>query len=269
MAFPRLNNISFWLLPPALLLLLMSSLVENGAGTGWTVKNKDKQSPNCKVRAIKHHSMRETPLLKFLSRSERTRYNTKKQKFGKNYSPKFKFYESNKKLEVKMFLTRGQSAWVKSNFSTLTHQRLNVMQPNDEWFLQWLVGMTDGDGYFSILRQGDKWNLTFKISQSSYNLRVLYFIKKQLGVGKVSIESNRHMASFIIRDRRTLGSVIIPIFNKYSLLTSKYFNYDKFKQAYFILENPALTKLERNKLLEALKCTSPSLLRREEYISPA
>ena len=37
MAFPRLNNISFWLLPPALLLLLSSSLVESGAGTGWTV----------------------------------------------------------------------------------------------------------------------------------------------------------------------------------------------------------------------------------------
>ena len=37
MAFPRLNNISFWLLPPALLLLISSSLVEAGAGTGWTV----------------------------------------------------------------------------------------------------------------------------------------------------------------------------------------------------------------------------------------
>ena len=37
MAFPRLNNISFWLLPPALILLLASSFVENGAGTGWTV----------------------------------------------------------------------------------------------------------------------------------------------------------------------------------------------------------------------------------------
>lgn len=36
-AFPRLNNISFWLLPPALLLLVSSSLVEAGAGTGWTV----------------------------------------------------------------------------------------------------------------------------------------------------------------------------------------------------------------------------------------
>jgi len=37
MAFPRLNNFSFWLLPPALLLLLASSAVESGMGTGWTV----------------------------------------------------------------------------------------------------------------------------------------------------------------------------------------------------------------------------------------
>lgn len=67
MAFPRLNNISFWLLPPALILLLLSALVENGAGTGWTVEN-GKQSPISNNRAIKHHSMRETP------------------QFGKNYS---------------------------------------------------------------------------------------------------------------------------------------------------------------------------------------
>nr|YP_009485883.1 cytochrome c oxidase subunit I [Paroster mesosturtensis]AVZ66453.1 cytochrome c oxidase subunit I [Paroster mesosturtensis] len=37
MAFPRMNNMSFWLLPPSLSLLLMSSMVESGAGTGWTV----------------------------------------------------------------------------------------------------------------------------------------------------------------------------------------------------------------------------------------
>ena len=34
MSFPRMNNISFWLLPPALLFLVASSLVESGAGTG-------------------------------------------------------------------------------------------------------------------------------------------------------------------------------------------------------------------------------------------
>nr|YP_009573277.1 cytochrome oxidase subunit 1 [Chlorosarcinopsis eremi]QBG38060.1 cytochrome oxidase subunit 1 [Chlorosarcinopsis eremi] len=35
-AFPRLNNISFWLNPPSLALLLLSTLVEQGAGLGWT-----------------------------------------------------------------------------------------------------------------------------------------------------------------------------------------------------------------------------------------
>merc|ERR1711862_54630 len=36
-AFPRINNIRFWFLLPALIILLSRSLVERGAGTGWTV----------------------------------------------------------------------------------------------------------------------------------------------------------------------------------------------------------------------------------------
>lgn len=36
-AFPRLNNIRFWFLIPALALLLIGGIVERGAGTGWTV----------------------------------------------------------------------------------------------------------------------------------------------------------------------------------------------------------------------------------------
>lgn len=37
MAFARLNNISFWCLPPALVCIIISVLIESGAGTGWTV----------------------------------------------------------------------------------------------------------------------------------------------------------------------------------------------------------------------------------------
>jgi hypothetical protein len=37
MAFPRLNNISFWLLIPSIVLFLFANGIENGAGTGWTL----------------------------------------------------------------------------------------------------------------------------------------------------------------------------------------------------------------------------------------
>lgn len=36
-AFPRINNLRFWLIPPSLILLVASAAVEKGAGTGWTV----------------------------------------------------------------------------------------------------------------------------------------------------------------------------------------------------------------------------------------
>lgn len=36
-AFPRLNNLSYWLLARALVLILISRVVDAGAGTGWTV----------------------------------------------------------------------------------------------------------------------------------------------------------------------------------------------------------------------------------------
>ena len=35
--FPRLNNISYWLLIPSIALFLFASGIENGAGTGWTL----------------------------------------------------------------------------------------------------------------------------------------------------------------------------------------------------------------------------------------
>ena len=36
-AFPRMNNISFWLLPPRLILLISRIFIGRGSGTGWTV----------------------------------------------------------------------------------------------------------------------------------------------------------------------------------------------------------------------------------------
>lgn len=66
-----------------------------------------------------------------------------------------------------------------------------------------------------------------------------------LGAGQVSISGN--MAEYRIRDLKSILQHIIPIFYKYPLLTSKYFNYDLFKQAALICSNPFLSKKKRTK----------------------
>jgi hypothetical protein len=94
---------------------------------------------------------------------------------------------------------------------------------------------------------------------------MLYFIKKQLGAGSVNTTANNQKADFRIRDRKTIGSIIIPIFEKYPLLTSKYHSYEKFKKAYYILENTNLSTKEKDNLLLELQSEQMP----DNYISPA
>ena len=100
-----------------------------------------------------------------------------------------------------MLYARGQFAWVK----LITHQRLNVEHSSraifselreinitkqmlnyyNELFYQWLVGVTDAEGTFQIVTKNGKWSLVFKLFQHESNKRLLYFIKKRLGVGAI------------------------------------------------------------------------------------
>ena len=248
------------MLPPSLILLLLSALVENGVGTGWTVKDKLSYYSNIIINKL--YLMLETPL-SFM------------------YESNYLFYILNR--VVKMLLTWGQLAWLE--FSN--HQRLNVEHPsnittassktnninlttqtltqNKELFYQWLVGFTDGDGTFSIAHQNGKWSLAFKLSQHEYNARLLYFIKSQLGVGNINKETKTKMVNYRIRDRKKLAEIIFPVFDKYPLLTSKYFNYLKFKEAYKILESNNLTNAQKDELMLCLVKRVPSF----DYISPA
>lgn len=204
-------------------------------------------------------------------------------------------------IESKKCIGSRQYAWEQNKLILSSHQRLNVEHPNilkiydhsrsinrskyyenKDNFHQWLAGFTDGDGSFSIIRVAEgKWTLFFKLTQSTspasrggttppegastYNLRVLYYIKKQLGAGSVHIDTNCNKRDFRIRDRKNIGSIILPIFDKYPLLTSKYFSYQKFKKAYGILENPNLSTKEKDNLL--LKLQSEQVP--TDYISPA
>jgi hypothetical protein len=79
-----------------------------------------------------------------------------------------------------------------------------------------------------------------------------------LKVGSIFVEKDGNMAVFRIRDRKSLENIIFPIFDKYSLLTTKQFNYDKFKQAHAILSNTILTNLEKDIKLFDIFNSKPS-----------
>lgn len=238
MGFPRLNNISYLSLIPSIVLFLFAGGIENGVGTGWTL-NMDRELLWGDSEAIKLFSMRENPQVFLL--------NNEMQVIG--YSCLlFTTY-------VKMPIARGQYAWVDKKFYS-THQRLNkeYLENNNSdkiWFEQWLVGITDGDGTFHLAYQNGKWNLVYKIAFSRYNLRILFYIKKQLGVGSVTKDNTK--GQFFIRDRKKLAEIIFPIFDKYPLLTSKQFDYNKIKKAYYILENTNISRDEKYKLLFEIK----------------
>lgn len=234
--------------------------------TGWTIKKKMDRSllrGNSEAQKTKLFSLRGYPA-----------YPVRTQIIGYSWVNPY----------VRMPIVTGQFAWSVRHFSSTDHQRLNKEHPNTSLqiydhsksvnkskfnenignFHQWFVGFTDGDGSFTIYRsQEGKWNLYFKIGQSSYNLRVLYFIKNKLGVGSVNLQSDNN-GDFRIRDRKSIGSVIIPIFDKYPLLTSKHYGFQKFRKAYHILTNPDLSTKEKDNLLLDLKSQTVS----EGYISP-
>jgi hypothetical protein len=135
-------------------------------------------------------------------------------------------------------------------------------------FAKWLVGVADGDGSFSFSvnkKKGTIWNCTFKVAQSTYNLRLLYFIKKNLGYGSVNEKSGQNMAEFRIRDRKTLIQLIVPLFKKYPLYSTKHFYFLRWVKALEILENYAYTTAQRNELLTLLKLETPL----DTYVSPA
>ena len=149
MAFPRLNNISFWLLPPSLILLLLSALVENGAGTGWTVFSLDKLSEITSMILLVLVDLLNTTRCGKLLYSEMNTYS---------------IYLYN----VIMSSTWGQSAWVFNSFtekkdfisnnkivenpSETTRSAFLSAVKNSKQNLEWLVGVTDGDGTFHFSR---------------------------------------------------------------------------------------------------------------------
>lgn len=151
-------------------------------------------------------------------------------------------------------------------YGQLNHLRIyHTDKINNSYFniKEWLVGITDGDGTFNVYTniENKKIIFTYKISLTNKNIELLYKIKEYLGIGTINIDKN--IVSYLIRDKKDLINIVIPIFDKYPLLTSKRFNYLKFKECLIISNNNMIHQVDKINIINNIKNRSIN----ENYMS--
>lgn len=131
-----------------------------------------------------------------------------------------------------------------------------------DFIYPYLVGLIEGDGWFSISKKGKYIMYEFGIEVSIRDIQLIYKIKKLLGVGTVyirnksnsnkknsedlNVESSllsknvRNNVIFRIRNKSHLKSIIIPIFDKFPMFTNKQYDYIRFRS--LLLSNTIYSK---------------------------
>lgn len=135
-----------------------------------------------------------------------------------------------KHTAVKKPITRSQLAEIRNKSYFEVSQRLYT----GDLILAYLVGLIEGDGWFSISKKGEYLLYEFGIELGIRDVQLIYKIKDLLGVGVVSFRKTKNRPEtvfFKIRNKSHLIDVIIPIFDKYPLISNKQYDYLRFRSA--------------------------------------
>ena len=120
------------------------------------------------------------------------------------------------------------------------HKELRESSLNTN-FIEWFVGLCEAESNFLIrTRKNEKggvsgFEFVFRIALHKDDVKVLEYIKNTLGCGRLNRE--RDLVIFTISQLNDIETILIPIFEKFSLNTSKYLDYLYFKKAFFMFRN--------------------------------
>jgi len=126
-------------------------------------------------------------------------------------------------------------------FSSSREESGSRIQLNDSLipFYQWFVGFCDAESSFMIQPVLDSNNvirkITWKFSIELHidDLEVLKYIKSNLGLGNIRINKNKCI--FTITDSEGTN-MLIAIFDKYNLNTTKFLDYLNFKESFLLYQ---------------------------------
>ena len=124
-------------------------------------------------------------------------------------------------IYVKIAMTWRQSAGVRSIHTSEASQRLHA----GDLTYAYLVGLFEGDGYFTITKKGKYLTYELGIELSIRDVQLIYKIKNWLGVGVVGIRKDRDICYYRVRNKEHLKQIILPLFQKYPILSAKQYDF--------------------------------------------
>ena len=137
------------------------------------------------------------------------------------------------------------------------HKELPKSRPE---FIEWFVGLCEAESNFLVrIRKNEEGGVSgfefiFRIYLHRDDRKTLEYIKDTLGCGRLNTE--REVLVFTISQLSDIESVLIPLFEKFPLNTTKYLDYLDFKKAFFMFKsrkNNELSLLEMNSSIIELK----------------
>ncbi len=126
------------------------------------------------------------------------------------------------------------------DISADVHKELPKL-PIDIDFIEWFVGLCEAESNFLIrTRKNERgevggFEYVFRIALHVDDRKVLEYIKYNLGCGRLNTE--RDTLVFTISQLSDIETILIPLFEKFSLNTTKYLDYLDFKEAFFLFKN--------------------------------
>lgn len=109
--------------------------------------------------------------------------------------------------------------------------------------LEWLAGFTTGEGSFQIksfksnTKLGKTIRLTFTITQHSRDKELIASLIDLLGCGSIYTYRNNPAIDYIVGSIDHITEIILPIFDKYTILGAKNLDYQDFKKAAVLIKN--------------------------------
>lgn len=141
-------------------------------------------------------------------------------------------------IYVKIIMTWEQSAVILKNIT----QRLNVRNlyvlnnkiSTINNLSAYFVGLIEGNGWFKISKNNENLIYELGIEMNIRDVQLMYKLKKVIGVGIIKFRKDKITGKdisviYLIRNKKDLINIILPIFDKYSMLSNKQYDYLRFR----------------------------------------